>query len=43
MDIWYELAVREQIGDVNGKVNEMLREAEEASLVPADDPDEEGE
>jgi hypothetical protein len=43
MDIWYELAVREQLSHVNDRVEEMLREAEEASLVPADDPDEEGE
>ena len=42
MDIWYELAIRE-MGDLNEDVSEMLREAEEASLVPADDADEEGE
>ena len=42
MDIWYELAIRE-MGGVNEEVSEMLREAEEASLVPADDPDEESE
>lgn len=42
MDLWYELAIRE-MGDLNEEVTEMLREAEEASLVPADDPDEEGE
>jgi len=43
MDIWYELAIREDMGDLNEEVSEMLREAEEASLVPADDPDEESE
>ncbi|HTO12057.1 MAG TPA: hypothetical protein VMQ51_10820 [Candidatus Binatia bacterium] len=42
MDLWYELAIRE-MGDLNEEATEMLREAEEASLVPADDPDEEGE
>jgi len=43
MDLWYEMAIREEMADLNEEVTEMLREAEEASLVPADDPDEEGE
>jgi hypothetical protein len=49
MDLWYEMAIREEMADLNEEVSEMLREAEEASLVaeallpPADDPDEERE
>ena len=42
MDLWYELAIRE-MGDLNEEASEILREAEEKLLVPADDADEEDE
>jgi len=42
MDLWYELAIRE-MGDLNEEASEILREAEETLLVPADDADEEDE
>ena len=42
MDLWYELAIRE-MGDLNEEATEILREAEEKLLVPADDADEEDE
>ena len=40
MDLWYELKIRE-MGDLNEEATEILKEAEEALLVPADDTDEE--
>jgi hypothetical protein len=40
MDIWYQLAIRE-LSDLNEEASEILREAEEASLVPAEDPEDE--
>jgi len=40
MDFWYELTIRE-LSDLNGPASTILREAEEASLVPVEDPDEE--
>ena len=49
MDLWYEMAIREDVADLNEEVSEMLREAEEAALVEeaslpaADDPAEESE
>jgi len=42
MDLWYELAIRE-MGDLNGEVTEMLKDAENALLVASDDADEEDE
>ena len=40
MDLWYELKIRE-MGDLNEEATEILKEAEQALLVPADDTDEE--
>jgi len=40
MDLWYELAIRE-MGDLNGEVTEMLKDAETALLVASNDADEE--
>ena len=40
MDIWYELVIRE-LSDLNGPASAILKEAEEALLVPAEDSDEE--
>ena len=42
MDLWYELAIRE-MGDLNGEVTEMLKDAENVLLVASDDADEEDE
>jgi len=42
MDLWYELKIRE-MGDLNEEATEILKEAEETLLVPADNADEEDE
>lgn len=41
MEIWYELAVRELMGDLNEEATEILKDAETALLVPSADEAEE--
>ena len=44
MDVWYELAIREMMGDLNPEATEILQDAQAALLVvPAEDTDEEDE
>ena len=42
MDLWFELAIREMVGDLNEEATELLEDAE-TLVVAADDADEEDE